>query len=269
MLATEPEVLILDEPAAGLDPSGRERLWGELHKIRKERNTTIVLISHSMEDLAQNAERIIVLNNGEKYDIQKGNKIVMSITQKVKKLGKFIVDADFRFLVLSNLGRYDKMDDAEYLKRKYKAIFHRELDLENPQSFNEKLQWLKLYDRQPTYPRMVDKYAAKEYVASIIGSEHIIPTLGVWDSFDEIDFDSLPDKFVLKCTHDSGGIVICKDKSKLDLAAAKSKIEKWRKSAKNFFHFCAPLVFVFFVYLNLDEYIKGLLIPCDYYFNFM
>ena len=150
----------------------------------------------------------------------------MGIKRKIQKLGKFIVDADFRFLVLSNLGRYDKMDDAEYLKRKYKAIFHRELDLENPQSFNEKLQWLKLYDRQPTYPRMVDKYAAKEYVASIIGSEHIIPTLGVWDSFDEIDFDSLPDKFVLKCTHDSGGLVICKDKSKLNLKAAKKKIEK-------------------------------------------
>lgn len=67
VLATDPEVLILDEPAAGLDPEGRERLWEELHKIRNEKGTTIVLISHSMEDLAKNAERIILLNKGEKY----------------------------------------------------------------------------------------------------------------------------------------------------------------------------------------------------------
>lgn len=76
---------------------------------------------------------------------------------------------------------------------------------------------------------MVDKYAAKDYVANIIGKEHIIPTLGVWDHFDEIDFEQLPNEFVLKCTHDSGGLVICHDKNKLDRKAAKRKIEKCLK----------------------------------------
>lgn len=89
----------------------------------------------------------------------------------------------------------------------------------------EKLQWLKLYDRNEMYPIIVDKYSAKEYVASIIGSEYIIKTLGVWDTFDEISFHSLPNQFVLKCTHDSGGIIICKDKKYLDYDLARQKLE--------------------------------------------
>ena len=107
------------------------------------------------------------------------------------------------------------------------------MDLDNPKTFNEKLQWLKLHDRKPEYTRMVDKYEAKLYVAEKIGEEYIIPTLGVWERFDDIDFDSLPDQFVLKCTHDSGGLVICKDKSKLDLKGAKKKINKSLK--RNYF----------------------------------
>lgn len=138
---------------------------------------------------------------------------------------KFVTDSDFRFLILSDMGFYKNMSDVDYLKRKYKAKFHRELNLEHPKSYNEKLQWLKLYDRRKIYPEMVDKYAAKEYVASIIGSKYVIPTIGVWDHFDDIDFDTLPEQFVLKCTHDSGGLVICKDKSKLDIKKVKKKIE--------------------------------------------
>ena len=99
-------------------------------------------------------------------------------------------------------------------------------DLDDPQTFNEKLQWLKLHDRRPEYTMMVDKFEVKEYVSNIIGKEHIIPTIGVWDSFDDIDFQQLPDKFVLKCTHDSGGLAICKDKESFDKVAAKKKIEK-------------------------------------------
>lgn len=95
------------------------------------------------------------------------------------------------------------------------------MDWKNPKTFNQKLQWLKVNNKNPIYTTMVDKYAAKKYVADIIGEEHIIPTLGVWDSFDEIDFDSLPDQFVLKCTHDSGGVLIVKDKSKFDKEAAR------------------------------------------------
>lgn len=94
-----------------------------------------------------------------------------------------------------------------------------------PKTYNGKLQWLKLYDRQPIYTTMVDKSAAKEYVASIIGEEHIIKTLGVWERFDDIDFDALPRQFVLKTTHDSGGVVVCRDKATLDREAARQKLE--------------------------------------------
>lgn len=111
-----------------------------------------------------------------------------------------------------------------------------ELNLNNPQTFNEKIQWLKLYDRHPEYTMMVDKYAAKQYVASKIGDDYIIPTLGVWTKFDEIDFDKLPNQFVLKCTHDSGGLVICKDKSTLDITAAKRKIEHCLKRKYYYIH---------------------------------
>ncbi len=117
-------------------------------------------------------------------------------------------------------------NDELYLKLRYYFKFHKPLNLDNPQTFNEKLQWLKLHDKKPEYTKMVDKYEAKKYVANIIGEEYIIPTIGVWDNVDDINFDSLPNQFVLKCTHDSGGIVICKDKSKLDIAEAKNKLEK-------------------------------------------
>ncbi len=117
-----------------------------------------------------------------------------------------------------------------YLKMKYRLTMGKKLDLKNPKTFNEKLQCLKLYDRKPEYTIMVDKYAVKKYVADKIGEEYIIPTLGVWDKFEDIDFEKLPNQFVLKCTHDSGGLVICKDKSKLDIAVAKKKIEKCLKT---------------------------------------
>ena len=96
----------------------------------------------------------------------------------------------------------------------------------NPQTFNEKLQWLKLYNRKPEYTIMVDKYAVKNYVAQIIGSEYIIPTLGVWETPDDIEWDSLPARFVLKTTHGGGntGVVICKDKSTFDKNEAIEKL---------------------------------------------
>ena len=99
------------------------------------------------------------------------------------------------------------------------------LNLKNPRTFNEKLQWLKLHDRKPFYTDMVDKYLAKEYVSKIIGNEYIIPTLGVWNHFDDIDFERLPNRFVLKCTHDSGGVVICKDKQAFDYKNAEKVLE--------------------------------------------
>jgi len=118
------------------------------------------------------------------------------------------------------------LPDELYLRIFFRLLMHKKLNLRNPQTFNEKIQWLKLYDRNPDYTIMVDKYLVKKYVSNIIGEEHIIPTLGVWDKFDEIDFSSLPKQFVLKVTHDSGGLIICKDKDKLDVKAAKKKINK-------------------------------------------
>lgn len=118
--------------------------------------------------------------------------------------------------------------DEKYLKRLFKYAMGKELNLKNPQTFNEKLQWLKLYNRKPEYTTMVDKYAVKEYVANIIGEEHIIPTLGVWNSVHEIDWDSLPNQFVLKTTHGGGGcdVIICKDKATFDKAVAMEKLNK-------------------------------------------
>ena len=98
------------------------------------------------------------------------------------------------------------------------------LHLDHPVTFNEKLQWLKFHDRNPRYSVMVDKYAVKEHVSSVIGPEYIIPTLSVFNRVEDIDFDRLPDRFVLKCTHDSGGVVLCKDKRSLDVPAAISKL---------------------------------------------
>lgn len=91
-------------------------------------------------------------------------------------------------------------------------------------TFNEKLQWLKLYDRKPEYTLMVDKCRAKQWVADKIGEQYIIPTLAIYNSVDEIDLDKLPDRFVLKCNHDSGNVVICKDKATFDLQAAREKL---------------------------------------------
>lgn len=149
---------------------------------------------------------------------------------RLNKIVKYFLDSGYRFLVNSDLGAYHNMDDEIFLKKKFKLTIGYDLDLNNPTTYNEKLQWLKLYDRQPLYTTMVDKYAAKKYVADIIGEEYIIPTLGVWDKFEDIDFSTLPDKFVLKCTHDSGGLVICRDKKRLDINAAARKIKRCLKN---------------------------------------
>ena len=120
--------------------------------------------------------------------------------------------------------------DKLYIKLRYFRRLHKCPNLKQPQTFNEKLQWLKLYNRNPLYTTLADKYGVKKYIADKIGEEYLIPTLGVWDKFDDIDFNSLPNEFVLKCTHDSGGLVICKDKSKLDIESARRKISKSLKA---------------------------------------
>ncbi len=145
----------------------------------------------------------------------------------LNKIWRFITNEKARFGYLNKMGFYRNTSDIDFIKRAYYVNFGKKIDLKHPVTFNEKLQWLKLYDRRPEYTTMVDKYAVKQYVAERIGEEYIIPTLGVWDKFEDIDFDQLPNQFVLKCTHDSGGLVICRDKSKFDIIAARKIINKY------------------------------------------
>ena len=126
------------------------------------------------------------------------------------------------------------LPDSLCLNILYKVKMGKKLNLYKPQTFNEKLQWLKLFDRKPEYTQMVDKYEVRKYIEETIGKEYLIPLIGVWNKFEDIDFDSLPEQFVLKCTHDSGGLVICKDKNKLDIEAARKKINKSLK--RNYFY---------------------------------
>lgn len=123
-----------------------------------------------------------------------------------------------------NRGLLSWLPDKVYIKITFWERMGYHINLENPTTFNEKIQWLKLYDRKPIYTQMVDKYEAKKYVSNIIGQEYIIPTLGLWNQFDDIDFEILPEQFVLKCTHDSGGLVICREKQNLDMDFVRKKI---------------------------------------------
>lgn len=137
------------------------------------------------------------------------------VLQKIKYLLKFV-------------------PDKIYLKVYYRLRFHSKLNLKNPKTFNEKIQWLKLNDRNPEYIKIVDKYEVRKIIKEKIGGEYLVPIYGVWDTFEQIDFEKLPEKFVLKCTHDSGGVVICKNKNDLDKEKAKKKIEKCLKN--NFYY---------------------------------
>ena len=123
--------------------------------------------------------------------------------------------------------------EQDYLKILYKLKMNKKLHLEHPRDYQEKLQWLKLYNHDPKYTRMVDKITAKEYAAEVIGEQYIIPTLGVWEHFDQIDFDKLPNQFVLKTNHSGGntGVVVCTDKSKLNKVQAKKRLETSLKSS--------------------------------------
>lgn len=138
------------------------------------------------------------------------------------------------FFKLENLEITNMIPDKIYLEIMYKIRLNSKLNLKNPKTFNEKMQWIKLYDRNPLYTILVDKYEVREYVKSKIGDEYLIPLIGKYDSFEEINFEELPNEFVIKCTHDSGGIVICKNKSKLNISEAKKKIETHLK--RNFYY---------------------------------
>lgn len=119
------------------------------------------------------------------------------------------------------------LPDKIFLKVFFRIHMGYWMDFDNPKTFNEKLQWLKLNDKRFEYSQMVDKVAAKDYVKSIVGEKYIIPTLGVWNSVNEIDWEYLPNQFVIKSTNDSGGVLVCKDKINFDIKAARRKLKSW------------------------------------------
>lgn len=124
-----------------------------------------------------------------------------------------------------------RIPDENYIKLLYRLKFGKKLNLENPKTFQEKLQWLKLYNKNHNYTQMVDKYEVKSYMSALIGEQYIIPTLGVWDKPEDIDWDKLPQQFVLKTTHGggNGGVVVCQDKSKLSKKQAVAKLQQSMK----------------------------------------
>ncbi len=119
-----------------------------------------------------------------------------------------------------------QLPDKLYLQLLYRVRMNQKLNLKNPRTFDEKLNWLKLYDRRPEYTMMADKYEVRNYIKDKIGEEYLIPLLGVWDRVEDIDYDKLPEQFVLKCTHDSGSVIICKDKDTFDIESANNKLNK-------------------------------------------
>lgn len=142
-------------------------------------------------------------------------------------LKQFVRDPEYKLVqVALRFVDEEKLPDRMVVKYQFHNVFGYPLDLKHPKAFNEKLQWLKLYDRNPLYTTLVDKYRVKQWVADKIGEQYLIPTLAVYNSVDEIDLDKLPDKFVLKCNHDSGSVVICRDKSAFDFDAAKRSLQK-------------------------------------------
>ena len=117
-------------------------------------------------------------------------------------------------------------NDKFYIQLKYLIYVGKFANLKHPKTFTEKLQWIKFNDRKPIYHKMVDKYDMKDYVSQLVGSEYVVPTLGLYDKFEDIEFSALPNEFVIKTTHDSHSVVICKDKNTLDYTKAKQLIDK-------------------------------------------
>lgn len=156
----------------------------------------------------------------------------MKIIEKVKML---INSPRIIIRILGNHGCLNFIPDKIYLRLVYWSATGKKLNISEPITYNEKLQWLKLNDRKPEYNIYVDKYAVRSYIAETIGEKYLIPLIGLYNSVDEIDWDTLPNQFVLKCTHGSGSNIICSDKDKLDIEASKIKLNRWMK--KNWFWF--------------------------------
>lgn len=135
---------------------------------------------------------------------------------------------------LASHGLLNWVPDRKYLSIIYEKKIGKQINLTDPKGFNEKLQWLKLHDKNPEYINYVDKYEVRKYIEKMLGTEYLVPLLGVYNSVDEIDWKSLPQTFVLKCTHGSGFNIVCKDKNLLNIEEAKKQLKRWMK--KNYFY---------------------------------
>lgn len=148
----------------------------------------------------------------------------------IYKIKKIIKNPEL--IMLKLFGK--SMSDEKYLKLMYKSKMGKKLDFNNLTTFNEKLQWLKINNKNKFYTKLVDKYEVREYIKQVLGEEYLIPLVGVWDDAKDINLDLLPNEFVLKCNHDSGGIIVCKDKSKLDMNKITKDLNK--RLSKNFYY---------------------------------
>lgn len=152
----------------------------------------------------------------------------------VNQLKSVVKEPKKIFLYANYVGLLNWMPDKLYLKLMFKVKMNKKLNLNNPITFNEKLQWLKLYDRKEIYTEYVDKLKVRDIVRTLVGDSILIPLYGVYEDFESINFESLPNSFVLKCTHDSGGVIVCQDKNKLNIKDAKKIIN--RSFKRNFFY---------------------------------
>ena len=152
-----------------------------------------------------------------------------------KKIKMFLKNPLWIVVFLNNRGLH-LLNDELYLKLLYWLSFGKRIDLKNPKTYNEKLQWLKLYDRKDIYTKMVDKYESKKLIADVVGRQYVVPTLGIYDKFEDINFETLPKSFVIKTTHYGGnkGIFIVKDKQEFDKLNAKKELQKIMK--KNLYY---------------------------------
>ena len=192
-------------------------------------NDVPVISPDELFDISSNVSVFVALSEEYQSDVcdrlnRKNIKIIARIgNQFYQRIMKSIIESNNDYLI----NKYSLLtDDRKYLEHRYEAILGCKLNLDNPKKFNEKIQWLKLYDKNPNYTRLVDKYEVKKVVENKIGRKYLIPTIGIYENFDEIDFDKLPDSFVLKCTHDSGSVVICRNKSSFDVNKARKKLER-------------------------------------------
>lgn len=192
--------------------------------IEKQKKSLCGLTVYSVEELNQikdNDTRVLITVKSPKT----AERIMLQLEEESE------LRCDKELFFFEKLENESAIEDETFLQILSEHRFGKKLNLKDPKTFNEKLQWLKLHDRKPIYTQMADKYEARKYITRVIGDEYLVPLLGVWDNCDGIDFDKLPRQFVLKCTHDSGSAIICKDKGSFDIEAAKLKLnDRLRKN---------------------------------------